>query len=80
MRTGGLRAPRALALLLSLTAAATARAQLGAPEVVDGAPRYTVLPVDTITAIDQPQYASAEVATALLEPDEPVLGVAGVPW
>jgi len=52
MRTGGLRAPRALALLLSLTAAATARAQLGAPEVVDGAPLYTVLPVDAIPAID----------------------------
>ena len=45
MRTRGLRAPIALALLLSLTAAATARGQLGAPDVVDGAPIYTVLPV-----------------------------------
>ncbi len=77
MRTRGLRAPIALALLLSLTAAATARGQIGPPEVVDGAPIYTVLPVDAIPAIDHPQYVSAEEAAAFLKPDEPVLGVTG---
>ena len=77
MRTRGLRAPIALALLLSLTLAATARGQLGAPDVVDGAPIYTVLPVDAIPAIDDPQYVPAEEAAAFLKPDEPVMGVTG---
>jgi hypothetical protein len=48
MRTPGLPASIALALLLSLTAAATARGQFGAPEALDGAPIYTVLPVDHV--------------------------------
>ena len=77
MRSPGRLAPIALALLLSLTLAATARGQFEAPEVVDGAPIYTVLPVDAIPAIDHPQYVSAEEAAGFLKPDEPVIGVTG---
>lgn len=77
MRTPGLPVSIVLALLVSLTAAATAREQLGAPEVLDGAPIYTVLPVDAIPAIDHPQYVPAEEAAAFLKPDEPVMGVTG---
>lgn len=77
MRTPGLPVSIVLALMVSLTAAATARGQFGAPEVVDGAPIYTVLPVDAIPAIDHPQYVPAEEAVAFLKPDEPVMGVTG---
>lgn len=67
----------ALALLLSLALAPAARGQLGSPEAVDGAPIYTVLPVDAIPAIDDPQYVPAEEAAAFMKPDEPVMGVTG---
>lgn len=77
MRTPAPSGAIALALLLSLTLAATARGQSGAPEVVDGAPIYTVLPLDAIPAIDHPQYVSAEEAAAVMKPDEPVMGVTG---
>ena len=77
MRTPRSLAPIALTLLLSLPPASTARGQPEAPEVVDGAPLYTVLPVDAIPAIDDPQYVQADEAAAFLKPDEPVLGVTG---
>ena len=77
MRTPGLPVSIVLVLLLPLSLAAAARGQLGAPEVLDGAPIYTVLPVDAIPAIDHPQYVPAEEAAAFLKPDEPVMGVTG---
>lgn len=67
----------ALALLLSLALARPARGQLEIPEAVDGAPIHTVLPVDAIPAIDEPQYVPAEEAAAFMKPDEPVMGVTG---
>jgi hypothetical protein len=77
MRPPQFPAAIALVLLLSLAFSPPAWGQLGTPEAVDGAPIRTVLPVDAIPAIDEPQYAPAEEAAAFMKPDEPVMGVAG---
>lgn len=77
MPTPRCMAPIAFTLLLSIAHASTVRGQPEASDLVEGAPIHTVLPVDAIPAIDDPQYLQADVAAAFLKPDEPVLGVTG---
>lgn len=77
MRTAGFFAPIALTLVVAAALARPALGQVGTPEVVDGSPIYTVLPLDAIPAIDDPQFVPAEEAAAFMKPDEPVLGVTG---
>jgi hypothetical protein len=43
--------------------------------MVEGAPLYSVLPLDAIPSIDQPRFVSVSEARAFMHPDEPVLGV-----
>jgi hypothetical protein len=45
------------------------------PEVIQGSPILTVLPVDAIPAIDSPRYVSVAEADRFMRPDEPVLGI-----
>ena len=40
-----------------------------------GDPMYTVLPLDAIPAITEPQFVSGEEAAARMSADEPVLGL-----
>lgn len=46
-------------------------------ELVEGEPMFTVLPVDEIPAIDDPEFASVAQAAAFMSVEEPVLGVVG---
>ncbi|MBI2081747.1 MAG: DUF3179 domain-containing protein [candidate division NC10 bacterium] len=77
MRTAGPFSPIALALLLAAALAPPAWGQFAPPETVEGAPIYTVLPVDAIPAIDDPRFVPAEEAAAFMKENEPVLGVTG---
>ena len=45
------------------------------PEVIQGSPILTVLPVDAIPAIDNPRYVTVADADRFMRPDEPVLGI-----
>ena len=45
------------------------------PEVIQGSPILTVLPMDAIPALDNPKYAPAAEADHFMRPDEPVLGI-----
>jgi Protein of unknown function (DUF3179) len=47
----------------------------GEPDVIQGSPILTVLPVDAIRAIDNPRYVSVAEADRFMRPDEPVLGI-----
>jgi hypothetical protein len=46
-----------------------------APDVIQGSPILTVLPVDAIPAIDDPKFVSVTEADRFMRPDEPVLGI-----
>lgn len=45
------------------------------PDVIQGSPILTVLPVDAIPPIDNPRYVSVAEADRFMRPDEPVLGI-----
>jgi hypothetical protein len=45
------------------------------PDVIQGSPILTVLPVDAIPAIDNPKYVPAAEADRFMRPDEPILGI-----
>ncbi len=47
----------------------------GGPDIVEGSPILTVLPVDAIPALDNPRYVSAAEADRYMRPEEPVLGI-----
>ena len=44
-------------------------------DMIQGSPIITVLPMDAIPAIDNPNYVSVNEADRSLRPDEPVLGI-----
>lgn len=52
-----------------------APAVVAASDVIQGSPILTVLPVDAIPAIDNPQFVSVAEADRFMRPDEPVLGI-----
>ncbi len=59
-----------------LIGALVARAAFAAdPEVVQGSPILTVLPLDAIPAIDNPKYVPVAEADRFMRPDEPILGI-----
>jgi hypothetical protein len=63
---------RPLAMIIGVVAPILAASD---PEVIQGSPVLTVLPVDAIPAIDDPQYVSVSEADRFMRPDEPVLGI-----
>ena len=69
---------RTLALALFALTATVAQAQRPEPEIhgtFDGDPMYTVLPLDAIPAIREPEFLAGADADQQMAPDEPVLGV-----
>ncbi len=67
-----------LALFLLLAAGGNGFAQRPAPEVhgvFDGDSMYTVLPLDAIPAIREPEFLSGFAATQQMSDEEPVIGV-----
>jgi len=70
----------AATLLLGASCAATegGPAKPARPSVlVEGEPMYTVLPKDSIQAIDEPVFVSAVAAAAFMSDSETVIGVVG---
>jgi hypothetical protein len=68
---------RSLSLLALLLAVAVV-AQDQEPEVhgtYQGDPMYSLLPLDGIPAIRDPEFVSGEAADAQMRDDEPVLGI-----
>jgi hypothetical protein len=53
----------------------TTMAVAAEPEVIQGSPILTVLPMDAIPALDNPKYVPAAEADRFMRPDEPVLGI-----
>ena len=45
------------------------------PDMIQGAPIITVLPLDAIPAIDNPKYLPVAEADSFMRPDEPILGI-----
>ena len=68
----------AISFFILALAATTAQAQRPEPEIhgtFDGDPMYTVLPLDAIPAIREPEFVTGTEADQQMLPDEPVLGV-----
>ena len=53
----------------------TTMAVAAEPEVIQGSPILTVLPMDAIPALDNPKYVPAAEADRFMRPDEPILGI-----
>ena len=69
---------RPLTIFSLVLAATVAQAQRPEPEIhgtFDGDPMYTVLPLDAIPAIREPEFLAGADADQQMAPDEPVLGV-----
>ena len=47
-------------------------------EMLEGEPMYTVLPKDAIPSVNDPHFLLADEADAVMDPDEPVMGVVGI--
>lgn len=50
---------------------------LSTPDEIEGEVLVTVLPPDSLPAIDDPEFVTADEADAFMDPDETVLGVVG---
>ena len=71
-----MRCVRWLSVLAAAMAVFAASASGAAePDVIQGSPILTVLPMDAIPALDNPKYAPAAEADHFMRPDEPVLGI-----
>ena len=69
---------RTLTIFSLVLAATIAHAQRPEPEIhgtFDGDPMYTVLPLDAIPAIREPEFLTGTDADQQMAPDEPVLGI-----
>lgn len=62
-------------LVLILAFTATALAQRGSFEIIDGEKMYNILPKDGIPAIDNPEFVSVKEAEKFMKKDELVLGL-----
>ena len=67
------RWPSVLAAAMAVVIASVSGA--AEPDVIQGAPILTVLPMDAIPAIDNPKYVPVAEADSFMRPDEPVLGI-----
>jgi len=69
---------RWLLMLMAMTMATAALAQPDDPEVhgiFDGDPMYSLLPLDGIPAIREPEFVTGDAADEQMLPGEPILAV-----
>ncbi len=69
------RMPWAACLAAAVAVLGIPHAGFAGQDAIQGSPILTVLPVDAIPAIDNPQYVSVAGADRFMRPDEFVLGI-----